>query len=168
MNGKMKIDNLCSIVDRDHKIQHVLNRQMTSLMVMLKMAMQMKSMTQRAERRWGTSLAKNCRKKKRRNQQNAVRRSERRRPAAGTSSFLYRNVNYILQIEGFLLICSKCWNPWVVFLPFVITHFNLMGELLNHETWKETAHVLAYKKFFLNQSQISFLIHTLPSCVFAC
>lgn len=51
MNGKMKIDNLCSIVGRDHKIQHVLNRQMASLMVMLKMAMQMKSMTQRAERR---------------------------------------------------------------------------------------------------------------------
>lgn len=165
----MKIDNLCSTVGRDHKIQHVLNRQMTSLMVMLKMAMQMKSMTQRAERRWGTSLAKNYRKKKRRNQQNAVRRSERRRPAAGTSGFLHRNVNYILQIEGFRLICSKCWNPWVVFSPICNNAFQPDGGAAEpRNIWKETAYVLAYKKFFLNQSQVSFLIHTLPSCVFAC
>lgn len=125
---------------------------MTSLMVMLKMVMQMKSMTLRAGRRWGISLAKSYRKKRQRSQRNALRRSRRRRPAAGTSCFLHRDVNYILQIEGFWLICSKCWNPGVFFLPVVITHFNLMGELLNHELWKETAHVLAYKKVFLKSN----------------
>lgn len=99
-NPNIYFHYLCSFFGSHHKFEHVLAREVTSLMVTLRRAMQMKSMTLRAGRRWETWLAKNYRKKKQRNQQNAVKRSERRRSAAGTSGFLHRNVNDILQVEG--------------------------------------------------------------------
>lgn len=113
-SGHFHFHYLCSIFGSNHKLEHVLNRQMTSLMVMLKRVMQMKSMTPRAGRGWESLLAKNYRKKQQRNQQNAVRRIERRRSAAGTSGFLHRNVNSFVQMEVFIS-SFKSWNSWVVF-----------------------------------------------------
>lgn len=50
-NPNIYFHYLCSVFGSDHKFEHVLTREVTSLMVTLKRAMQMKSMTLRAGRR---------------------------------------------------------------------------------------------------------------------